>query len=60
MFIANYMQFYSFINGSTTLFLGPGLFFSFVNIFTQTVGLLGRRTARRKAAIYTQDNTNTE
>jgi hypothetical protein len=34
-------------------------FFSFF-IYTQSVGLLGRRSARRKAATYTQDNTNTE
>jgi hypothetical protein len=26
--------------------------------YTQLVGLLGRRSARRKAATYTQDNTN--
>jgi hypothetical protein len=33
---------HSFINGSTTLLLGPGLLFSSVIFFTQTVGLLGR------------------
>jgi hypothetical protein len=33
---------HSFINGSTALLLGPGLFFSFVIFFTQSVGLLGR------------------
>jgi hypothetical protein len=33
---------HSFINGSMALLLGPGLFFSFVIFFTQTVGLLGR------------------
>jgi hypothetical protein len=34
---------------------GPGLLFSFVFIFTQTAGLLGR-----PLATYTQDNTDTE
>jgi hypothetical protein len=33
---------HSFINGSTVLSLGTGLFFSSVIIFTQSVGLLGR------------------
>jgi hypothetical protein len=32
----------------------------FRNLFTQTVGLLGRESARRKASTYTQDNINTE
>jgi hypothetical protein len=35
-------MFISFINGSTAHLLGPGLVFSFVIFFTQTVGLLGR------------------
>jgi hypothetical protein len=35
--------FLSFINGSTAI--GPGLFFSFVIFFTQTVGRLGRRNS---------------
>jgi hypothetical protein len=47
-------EIHSFINGSTVLLLGSGLFFSFVIFFTQTVGLLGRRSVRRKAATYTQ------
>jgi hypothetical protein len=33
---------HSFINGSTALLSGPGVFFSFVIFFTQSVGLLGR------------------
>jgi hypothetical protein len=33
--------------------LGPGLFFSFVSFFTQTIGLLDEWPARRKAATYT-------
>jgi hypothetical protein len=33
---------HSFISDSTAILLGPGLFFSFVIISTQTVGLLGR------------------
>jgi hypothetical protein len=39
--------------------LGLGRFVSFL-IYTQTVGLLGRETARRKAATYAQNNINTE
>jgi hypothetical protein len=39
--------------------LGPGLFFSFIIFFTQTLVLLGRASARRKASTYTQNNTNT-
>jgi hypothetical protein len=34
-------------------------FFSFL-IYTQSVWLLGRRSTRRKAATYTQNNTNEE
>jgi hypothetical protein len=34
--------------------------FSASSSFTQSVELLGRGSARRKAATYTQDNTNTE
>jgi hypothetical protein len=44
------------IYGSTAL-VGLGRFFSFL-IYTQSVGLLGRGPVRRKAAIYTQNNTN--
>jgi hypothetical protein len=40
--------------------LGHGLFFSLVIYFKQSVGLLGRGSARLKATTYTQDNTNTE
>jgi hypothetical protein len=36
------LNIHSFINDSTALLLGPGLFFSFVIFFTQTVGLLER------------------
>jgi hypothetical protein len=39
--------------------LDLGRFFSFL-INTQSVGPLGRGSARRKAATRTQDNTNTE
>jgi hypothetical protein len=39
--------------------LGLDRFFSFL-IYIQSVGLLGRGSARRKAATYTQNNTNTE
>jgi hypothetical protein len=42
------------------LFVGPWPLLQFRNLFTQTVGLLGRRSARRKVATYTQDNINTE
>jgi hypothetical protein len=38
--------------------LGPGPFFSSVIIFIETVRLLGRVIVRRKAATYTQGNTN--
>jgi hypothetical protein len=38
--------------------LDLGRFFSFL-IYTQSVELLGRGSARRKAAIYTQNNANT-
>jgi hypothetical protein len=38
-------------------FFGLGRFFSFL-IYTQSAGLLGRGSARRKAATYTQNNTN--
>jgi hypothetical protein len=41
-------------------FIGFDLFFSFVIIFIRMVGLLDVGSARRKAATYTQDNTNTE
>jgi hypothetical protein len=40
-------------------FVDLGCFFSFL-ICTQSVGLLGRGTSRRKDATYTQNNTNTE
>jgi hypothetical protein len=42
-------------------FVGPWPLLQFRNVLlTQTVGLLGRGSARRKDATYTQDNTNTE
>jgi hypothetical protein len=44
------------IYGSTAL---VGRFFSFL-LYTRSVGLLGWGSARRKAATYTQKNTNTE
>jgi hypothetical protein len=40
--------------------LGPGLFSSFVISFTQTERPLDEWPASRKAATYTQNNTNTE
>jgi hypothetical protein len=39
-------------------FVGPWQLFQFLHLFTQSVGLLGRRSARCKAATSTQDNTN--
>jgi hypothetical protein len=45
------------IYGSTDL-VDLGWFFSFL-IYTQSVGLHGQATACRKAATYTQNNTNT-
>jgi hypothetical protein len=41
-------------------FVGPWLLLQFHNLFTQTVRLLGQVISRPKAAIYTQDNTNTD
>jgi hypothetical protein len=40
--------------------LGPGLFFSFIIFFTQTVELLGWGSARRKAATCIQNTKNKE
>jgi hypothetical protein len=40
--------------------LGLGRFFSVLIFLTQSVGLLGRGSAHRKAATYTQDNKDTE
>jgi hypothetical protein len=40
-------------------FVNLGLYFSFL-IYTQSVGLLDRGSARRKAATYTQNNTDAE
>jgi hypothetical protein len=54
---------YIFIHSFMALqtFVGPWPLFQFRNIFfTQTVGLLGRGSARRKATTYTEDNINTE
>jgi hypothetical protein len=39
---------------------GPGLLFSFLIIFRRRQYALDEWSARRKAATYTQDNTNTE
>jgi hypothetical protein len=41
-------------------FVGPGPLFQILDLFTQTTGLLGRGSARRKAATYIQDNAKTE
>jgi hypothetical protein len=46
------------ICGSTAL-VDFGRLFNFL-IYTQSVGLLGRRSACRKAATYTQNNINRE
>jgi hypothetical protein len=40
--------------------LGPGLFFSFVIFLHKLYDSLDEWSARRKAANYTQDKTNTE
>jgi hypothetical protein len=53
-----YLSIYLSIYGSTAL-VDLGCFFSFL-IFTQSVVLLGRGSAGRKAATYAQNNTNTE
>jgi hypothetical protein len=37
-------------------FVGPWPLFEFLDLLTQLVGLLGRGSARRKAATYTQDS----
>jgi hypothetical protein len=50
--------FYLSLYGSTAL-VNLGRYFSFL-IYTQTIGLLGRGSARCKAATYTQNNTNRE
>jgi hypothetical protein len=44
-----------FISGSTALFWGPVLFFSFVIFFTQTVRLLGRWISPLKGRYLTQN-----
>jgi hypothetical protein len=41
-------------------FVGPWPLFQFLDVYTQSVGLLGRGSARRKAATCTHDSTNTE
>jgi hypothetical protein len=41
-------------------FIGPWPLLNFSILYTQSVGLLGRGSASRKAAAYTQNNTNTE
>jgi hypothetical protein len=53
-----YLSIYLSIYGSTAL-VDLGRFFSFL-IYIQSIGLLGRGSAHHKAAIYTQDNTDTE
>jgi hypothetical protein len=56
---SNIMHFhFSLLYGSTAL-LGLGCFFSFL-IYTQSVGLLGRRISPSQGAAYTQNDTNTE
>jgi hypothetical protein len=41
-------------------FVGAWPLFQFIEVFTKLVGLLGRGSARRKAAICTQDSTQTQ
>jgi hypothetical protein len=41
-------------------FVGPWLLFQFLDPMHSRYNSLERASARRKAAIYTQDNTNTE
>jgi hypothetical protein len=53
-----YLSIYLFIYDSTTL-VNLVRFFSFL-IYTQFLGLLGRGSARHKAATYTPNNRNTE
>jgi hypothetical protein len=50
---------HSFINGSTALCWTLASFLIFV-IFFYTDGRMDELPARRKAVIYTEDNTNTE
>jgi hypothetical protein len=40
-------------------FVGPWPLFQFLDLFTQSVRLLGRGSAHRKAATCIQDSTNT-
>jgi hypothetical protein len=41
-------------------FVGPWQLYQFIDLFSQPVGFLGRGSARRKAATYTKESTNTE
>jgi hypothetical protein len=41
-------------------FVGPWPLFQFLDLFTQSAGLFGRGSARRKASTCPQGNTNTE
>jgi hypothetical protein len=56
--LSSYLYIYL-IYGSTFLCWTMEAFFSFL-IYTQSVGPLGRMSARHEASSYTQDNTNTE
>jgi hypothetical protein len=59
MHISKRITLYYLYTYGSTVPVDLGRFFSFL-IYTQTVGLLGRGSARRKAATYTQNNTNSE
>jgi uncharacterized membrane protein len=48
------------IYGSTYIFVGPLPLFQFLNSIHCWYDSLDERSARRKAATYTQNNTNTE
>jgi hypothetical protein len=41
-------------------FVGPWPLFEFLDVFTQSLGLLDGGSARRKAVTYTQDSKTTE
>jgi hypothetical protein len=51
---------HSFISGSTALLLGPGLFFSFVILFTQTVGLFWTGDQPVARSLHTHRTTQTK
>jgi hypothetical protein len=54
------LSIYLSIYGSTVLLFGPWPLFQFLNSIYSRKDSLGGRSARRKAATYMQDSTNTE